>query len=392
MSKLPLEGIRVVEFTLRYQGPYATMLLAHMGAEVIRIESSTAPQPIARDTAGFQRNNASKKSLALNVKDPRGLEVARAVVKISDIFIENYATGVMERLGMGYEDLRKVKPDIIMLSSTGLGRSGPLKDAIATFQHIQGFAGQSHLAGYKDGWPGTVAGMWADPLASMLNVTAALAALHHRQETGEGQYIRVSMAENLMAAMPEAILDFAMNGRDDGPRENQDASLSPHGAYRSQGFDKWVAIAVTNEEEWNAFCRATGHPEWAKDERFADPLSRWYNHEELDKLVTQWTLERTDYETMYILQAAGVSAGPTLDAAGLVGDPHLNDRGFFVPVGEVDGKPYTHVAHPWRSSGVEQPSYAQIPPMGEDNSYVLEELLGMSAAEITRLVEDEVLT
>ena len=392
MSNLPLDGIRVVDFTLRYQGPYATMLLAHMGAEVIRIESSTAPQPIARDTAGFQRNNASKKSLSLNVKDPRGLEVARALVKLSDIFLENYATGVMERLGLGYEDLKKVNPDIIMLSSTGLGRSGPFKDTIATFQHIQGFSGQSHLAGYSGGWPGTVAGMWADPLAGLLSLSAVLAAYHHRQETGRGQYIQVSMAENLMAALPEPFLDFAMNGRDDGPQENQDASLSPHGAFRSQGIDKWVAIAVTNEEEWNAFCRATGHPEWAADERFADPLSRWHNHEELDRLVTQWTLERTDYEAMQILQAAGVPAGPTLDAAGLVGDPHLNDRGFFVPVGEVDGKPYIHPAHPWRSSGVLQPSYAQISPMGEDNDYVLKELLGMSEAEIARLVEDEVLT
>ncbi|MBF8267890.1 MAG: carnitine dehydratase, partial [Dehalococcoidia bacterium] len=116
MNRLPLEGIRVVDFTLRYQGPYATMMLAHMGAEVIRVESSTAPQPIARDTAGFQRNNASKRSLALNVKDPRGVKAARALVKISDLFIENYATGVVERLGLGYEELRKMKPDIIMLS------------------------------------------------------------------------------------------------------------------------------------------------------------------------------------------------------------------------------------------------------------------------------------
>ncbi|MBF8268100.1 MAG: carnitine dehydratase, partial [Dehalococcoidia bacterium] len=165
----------------------------------------------------------------------------------------------------------------------------------------------------------------------------------------------------------------------------------PHGVYRSQGFDKWVAIAVTNEEEWSAFCKATGHPQWTKDERFADPVSRWHHQEELDRLVTQWTLERTDYEAMHILQKAGVPAGPILDAAGMVSDPHLNQRGFFIPLGEVEGRPYVHPAHPWRSSGVPQPFFKQIPPMGEDNYYVMGELLGMSEAEITRLVADRVL-
>ena len=392
MSKLPLDGIRVVDFTLQYQGPYATMLLAHMGAEVIKVESESAPWQDNHDTAGFQRNNASKKSLSLNVKEPRGLEAARALVKISDVFLENYGTGVVDRLGLGYEDLKKVKPDIIMLSSQMLGRSGPFKDAIGLWTQVQNFSGQSSLAGYKGQQPGIVGGMWADALAGVQLFNAALAAVHHRRKTGVGQYIEVSMAENLMAAMPEPFLDFAMNGRDAGPQENHDGSLSPHGVYRSQGFDKWIAIAVTNEEEWDAFCKATGHPEWAADERFADPLSRWHHHEELDRLVTQWTLERTDYEAMQILQAAGVPAGPVLDAAGLVGDPHLNDRGFFVPLGEMEGLPYTHIAHPWRSSGVPEPHYKLLPPRGGDNDYVLGTLLGMSGAEIAVLGEAGVLS
>ncbi|MBF8267977.1 MAG: hypothetical protein HW388_1485 [Dehalococcoidia bacterium] len=391
MSRLPLEGIRVADFTLQYQGPYATMMLAHMGAEVIKIESETAPQQEGHDTAGFQRNNASKRSLALNVKDPRGLKAARDLVKISDVFIENYGMGVVERLGLGYEDLRKVKPDIIMVSSQMLGRTGPFKDAIGLWTQVQNFAAQSSLAGYKGRGPGIVGGMWADALAGMLLFFTVLTALRHRNKTGQGQYVEVSMAENLMAAMPEPFMDCAANGRNNGPQENREAALAPHGVYRSQGFDKWVAIAVTSEEEWSAFCKATGHPEWAKDERFADALSRWHHQEELDRLVTQWTLERTDYEAMHILQKAGVPAGPILDAAGMVSDPHLNQRGFFVPLGEMEGRPYTHVAHPWRSSGVPQPFYKLLPPRGGDNSYVLGKLLGMSEAEIARLEKDKVL-
>jgi len=392
MSTLPLEGIRVADFTQVAQGPYATMMLAQMGVEVIKVETLDRSQGDARQAAAFASLNSSKKSLTLNLKDPRGLEVALGLVKISDMVIENFATGVMERLGLGYDDLKQVKPDIIMLSSQLLGRSGPLKSAIGFWAEVQNFSGLSHFTGYKDGRPGLVGAIWADHLAGMLVVFAVLTALHHRQETGEGQYIQVSMADNLVASIPEMILDYSVNKRDDGPQENRDASMAPHGAYRSQGFDKWVSIAVTNEEEWSALCQVTGHPEWAKDERFADPVSRWSNQEDLDKLITKWTLQHTDYESMHILQGVGVPAGPTLDAEGMFNDPHLNDRGFYIPLGEKEGRPYVHVAHPWRSSDVPRPYYNPVPDLGEHNSYVLGELLGIPEAEIARLTEDGVLS
>ncbi|MBF8268134.1 MAG: hypothetical protein HW388_1642 [Dehalococcoidia bacterium] len=392
MGKLPLEGIRVADFTQVIQGPFATMMLAQMGAEVIKIETESRTQGESRNGAGFARLNTSKKSVTLNLKDPRGVEVAKSLVKTSDIVIENFATGVMERLGVGYEELRRVKPDIIMLSSQGLGRTGPLSDAIAYFAEVLNFAGMSHLAGHKDDTPGIMGGMWLDYYTGLLLVLAMLAALHRRQETGEGQYIQVCMAENAIASMPEAFLDYSVNGRDAGPQENRDVAMAPHGAYRSRGFDKWVAIAVTNEEEWSAFCKATGHTEWVKDDRFADPVSRWHHQEELDKLITQWTLQRTDYEAMHILQKAGVAAGPILDMAGLANDPHLNERGFLIPLGEREGKPYLHLTHPWRSSSVPQPFYKLPSEFGADNNYVLGELLGMSEAEIARLAKDNVLS
>ena len=392
MGRLPLEGIRIADFTQVVQGPYSTMMLAVMGAESIKIETASRHPGDTRAAGGFVRNNISKKSITLDLKDPRGVEIAKKLVKVSDLVVENFGTGVIERLGLGYEDLRKVKPDVIMLCSTGLGRRGPYKNAIGYYAEVANFAGLSYLTGYKDSRPGQVAGIWADHLTGMLIVFAVLAALRHHRKTGQGQYIEMCMAENVIAALPEKFLDYTVNGRDQTPQENRDPAMAPHGVYRCDGFDKWVAIAVGSEEEWTSFCRATGHPEWAKDTRFADSLSRWHNQDELDKLITEWTSERTDYDVMHTLQDAGVAAGPSLNAEGLVNDPHLIDRGRFIPLGEVEGNPYTQVAQPWHMSDAPTPNYSRAPDLGEHNTEVLRDLLGMSEEEIAHLTEEGVLS
>ena len=391
MNRLPLEGIRVADFTQVVQGPYSTMMLAVMGAEVIKIETASRHPGDTRIAAGFVRNNISKKSITLDLKDPRGVEVAKELVKVSDLVVENFGTGVIERLGLGYEDLKKVKPDVIMLCSTGLGRRGPYKNAIGYYAEVANFAGLSYLTGFKDGRPGQVAGIWADHLTGMLIAFAVLAALRHHRRTGQGQYIEMCMAENVIAALPERFLDYTVNGRHQAPEENRDLVMAPHGVYSCQGFDKWVAIAVGSEEEWASLCQATGHPEWAEDPRFADSLSRWHNQDELDKLITEWTSERTDYDVMHTLQEAGVAAGPSLNAEGLVNDPHLIDRGRFIPLGEVEGNPYTQVAQPWHMSGAPTPNYSRAPDLGEHNTEVLRDLLGMSEEEIAHLTDERVL-
>ena len=391
MSRLPLDGIRIADFTQVVQGPYATMQMAMMGAEVIKIETASRHPGETRTQGPFVRNNISKKSITLDLKDPRGVEVAKKLVKVSDLVVENFGTGVIERLGLGYEDLKKVKPDVIMLCSTGLGRRGPYRHAIGYYAEVANFSGLSYLTGYKDGRPGQVAGIWADHLTGMLIVFAVLAALRHHRRTGQGQYIEMCMAENVIAALPERYLDYTVNGRLQPPMENRDLAMAPHGVYKCDGFDKWVAIAVGSEEEWAAFCQATGHPEWVEDPRFADALSRWNNQDELDKLVTEWTLQRTNYEVMHTLQAAGVAAGPSLNAEGLVNDPHLIDRGRFVPMGIVEGNPYTHVAQPWHMSAAPEPNYSRAPDLGEHNMEVLRDMLGMSEEEIASLTQEGVL-
>ena len=391
MGKLPLEGIRIADFTQVVQGPYATMLMGQMGAEVIKVETESRTAMDQRMAGGFTNLNGSKKSITINLKDPRGADVAKRLVKVSHVAMENFGTGVMERFGLGYDELSKVNPDIIMLSSQALGRTGPLKDAIGYFAEASNFAGFSHLTGYREGRPGMVGAIWADHLTGMHMVFAILSAVRHQRRTGEGQYIQMSMAETVISAIPEAILDYSVNGRDQGRQENLDVAMAPHNVYRCQGFDKWVAIAVANEQEWLALCQTTGHPEWAEDPRFSDSLSRWHNQEELDKLITEWTLQRTDYEAMHTLQQAGIAAGPVLDGAGLSDDPHLNERGSFVPVGELEDKPFSQIAHPWRMSGSPTPYYAVAPALGEHNRHVLEDVLGMSREEIDQLTEENVL-
>ena len=391
MSRLPLEGVRVADFTQVVQGPYATMMMAMMGAEIIKMETASRYPGDSRDAGPFVRNNISKKSVSIDFKHPKGVELAKEIVKVSDLVTENFGTGVIERLGLGYEDLRKVKPDVIMLCSTGLGRRGPYMNAIGYYAEVANFAGLSYLSGYTEGKPGQVAGIWADHLTGMLIVFAALAALRHHRKTGQGQYIEMCMAENVIAALPERFLDYTVNGRLQPPMENRDHWMVPHGVYRCDGFDKWVAIAVRNDEEWASFCQATGHPEWVDDPRFADTLSRWHNQDELDKLVTEWTSGRTNYEVMHTLQEAGVAAGPSLNAEGLVNDPHLIERGRFVPLGEVEGNPYTHLAQPWRMSGAPNPNYSRAPRLGEHNTEVLRDILGMSEGEIAQLTEEGVL-
>ena len=391
MSKLPLEGIRIADFTQVVQGPYATMLMGQMGAEVIKVETESRTAMDQRMAGAFTNLNGSKKSITINLKDPRGADVAKRLVKASDVAMENFATGVMDRFGLGYEELRKVKPDIIMLSSQALGNTGPMKDAIGYFAEASNFAGFSHLTGYKNERPGMVGAIWADHLTGMHMVFAILTAVRHHRRTGEGQYIQMSMAETIISAIPEAILDYSVNGRDRGREENVDVAMVPHNVYRCEGFDKWVAIAVATEEEWLALCNATGHPEWAEDSRFSDSLSRWHNQGELDELITEWTLQRTDYEAMETLQKAGVASGPVLDGGGLSDDPHLNARGGFVPVGILEEKPFSQIAHPWRLSKSPTPFYAVAPPLGEDTRHVLEDILGMSSDEIETLTAEQVL-
>ncbi|MCI0437957.1 MAG: CoA transferase [Chloroflexi bacterium] len=389
MSALPLEGIRVLDLSWIIAGPTAARHLALMGAEVIKVGSARRPDPSTRGAA-FQVYNTSKMYAALNISKPEGLEMARRLVSLSDIVIENFAAGVVERLGMGYDALKDIKPDIIMISSSGTGHSGPDKDYVAYGSLLQHYTGWNTVSGYPDSEP-IKGGLWADPWVGMELALATVAALNHRAMTGQGQYVDFSMAEALSASIPEAILYYQMNGSLKQPQGNRDDWYAPHAAYRCKGDDCWVAIAVTNGDEWRALCRAIGRPDLAADAKLADAGGRRERQEEIDAAITDWTLRHEDYEATRLLQRAGVPSAPSLDISRVFADPQLREGGYFAPVQTSDGALRDLPSLPWRFEGEEPPRMVGAPVIGQHNDYVYRELLGLSEADISQLVEQQII-
>ncbi|MDD5093803.1 MAG: CoA transferase [Dehalococcoidia bacterium] len=404
-QSVPLKGIRVADFTRVQAGPQATLWLAVMGAEVIRIESKQRPDNLrvpytalgtnAADAdlnrgAYFTSLNYNKKSCTLNLARREGIEIAKKIVSISDIVVENFSPGVMERFGLDYPSLKTLKPDIVMASISGMGQSGPDKDYIAYAPSIHAYSGLSSLTGYLGESCGIMSLAWSDALSAQFAAFAILSALHHRSRTGEGQHIDVSLAEATISALPEAMMDVVMNRRSQKPRGNRDDIMAPHGCYRCRGEDRWVAIAVSSEEEWTAFCSAIGNPSWSSQERFSDMFSRWQNQDELDRLTEAWTMSYTPYEVMEILQGAGVAAAPCLGTDELPEGPHLKERDLFLDMDHpVLGKGI-QCRIPWRPGPLPGGSYQRSPLIGEHNDYVFRELLGMSEDELKSLVEQKV--
>ena len=405
MSRLPLEGVRVIDFTQIQAGPQSTLWLAVMGAEVIKIESRQRPDLLrlyaqARDgksDVGLNRSpyfsslNLSKKDCTLNLTQPRAISLFKEIVRRSDVVVENFSSGVMDRLGLDYPSLKQVKEDIIMLSLSGPGRTGPEKSYLAYAAVIHAFTGLCSLSGYPGGPPGQMGVMWSDVLAGQTAAFAALAALHHRARTGQGQYIDVSMSEATLAAMPEAIMAFTMNRRVRGCEGNRDESMAPHGCYPCQGEDKWVAIAVEDDAQWRSLCRIMGNPAWTREPRFADALGRWEHQEDLDRLMGVWTSNHTPYRIMEMLQEAGIAAGPSYSVTDLLHDPHLKERGFFCEVNHPEMGKAPLVRTPWNVNGEAAGRYEPSPLIGEHNDYVFRTLLGMSQEEIDRLVEEKII-
>lgn len=405
MSRLPLEGTRVVDFTQIQAGPQATLWLAVMGAEVIKIESRQRPDLLRRyaqtrdgradigsnQSSPFAALNLSKKGCTLNLTQTRAIELVKDIVKISDVVVENFSSGVMERLGLDYPSLNKVKPDIIMLSISGLGRTGPEKSYLAYAAIIHAFSGLSSLSGYPGGDPNLMGVMWSDVLAAQTGAFAALAALHHRARTGQGQYVDLAMSEATLSVIPEAIMDYTMNQRVRGCEGNRDDIMAPHGCYPCRGEDEWVAIAVGNDEEWLAFCQVIGNPPWTKEEMFHSQLSRWQNQEELDRLVAEWTRNHTHYQVMEMLQGVGIAAGPSCSVTDLFHDPHLRERGFFVEINHPEMGKAPLIRTPWNIDGKAAGKYEPAPLIGEHNDYIFGTLLGMSQEEIDRLAEEKVI-
>jgi len=403
---LPLKGVRVADFSRVQAGPQTTLWLAVMGAEVIKIESRQRQDMLRYSysvigtgkseedldrSSFFTALNYSKKSCTLNLTQPEGLDIARQIIRISDVVVENYSPGVMERFDLDYPSLRKVKPDIVMASISGMGQTGPDKEYLGYAPTIHAHSGLSSYTCYYGSSSSLLGTFWCDALSAQYTAFAIQVALHHSFRTGEGQHVDISMTEATVSAIPEYIMDYTINHRVRQPKGNRDDIMAPHGCYRCRGKDRWVVIAISTEEEWVAFCKAVGNPDWSKEARFSDMYSRWQNQEQLDALIEEWTVNHTPYEVMEILQSAEVAAAPSLSLDELLDDPHLRQRGLFLEIGHPVMGTGIQSRLPWRPGSCFDGSYQSPPLLGEHNNYVFHQLLGMSEDEISSLVQRHVI-
>ncbi len=335
--------------------------------------------------------NRSKLGVTLNLNDPRARDLLRRLVRLADVLTENFSPRIMKRWDLDYPHLRQVRPDLIMLSQPGFGASGPLRDFVAYGANITSFSGMASLWAHA-GAPGEV---WCqlsypDFVAAAHAAVALTAALHYRQRTGEGQHIELAMVDVAAATLGVAYLDYAVNGRAWQPRGNR----SPHWAqnlYRCRGEDRWCAIALTADEEWERFCAVLGQPTWAKDQRFATNAGRLEHQDELDRQIGDWTAGYTPHQVMWLLQRADVPAAAVQTGEDLFYDPHLRSREFITQVEHGEVGLVTHAGVVVREEGRPREVGRRAPLLGEHNEYVFGDLLGLSTRTIQELVEAEVL-
>lgn len=401
---LPLEGVRVLAFTWAWAGPYGAMQLAHLGAEVIHVESKTRPDgarlvPIhptgvtpSLNTVGyFNQWNQGTKSIALDLSKPEALAIVKQLAATCDVVLQNFATGVMERLGLGYEELKKAKPDIIMASISGYGQTGPHRLYMGYGPAMGPLTGLASLTGYVDGPPQEVGMAYGDPNGGINAAIGICAALVARKRTGQGQHIDVSLWESMAALMPEGWMDYAMNGTQPARMGNRDPLMSPHNCFRCAGEDQWVSIACGTEAEWQALCQVMGQEHLTTDDRFHTAKARKAHEDELERMVTAWTSTQNKWEVTHALQAVGVAAYPTLSSKDLLDDPQHNARDFFVRLPHPEVGVRTHAGMPWRWAHTPNGVRAPAPLLGQDTEWVLRDLLGYADADIVRLRSERVL-
>jgi crotonobetainyl-CoA:carnitine CoA-transferase CaiB-like acyl-CoA transferase len=347
MAGLPLAGIHVIDLSHSWAGPHCGRILADFGAEVIKVEyagllcllrGGRKEEKAYNRHAGWHQVNRNKHAVTLDLHDEQDREVLRELVQRADVVIENSRPGVLDRLGFGYADLRGLKENIILLSMTAFGHTGPYASYVGYGAVMEAVGGIQGLTAYeKGGKPCRIKEL--DVINGKAGACAVLTALFYRQKTGEGQHIDLSQLEaGTHGLIGEHLLEFAMNGRQTLPTGNRHRQYAPQGCYRCKGDDKWVTLTVRSEQEWRTFCQALGRDEWLQDQRFVANDLRLAHHDPLDRLIEEWTMRHTHQEAMAILQRHGIAAGAVLDVSELAGDPHLRERGYFLKAEDEPAK------------------------------------------------------
>lgn len=403
-ARLPLSGVRILDLTMVWAGPAGTRLLADLGAEVIKVESARSwdmlrslhflsgpPEQWWDKAAYFNHNNRNKYACTLDLQTERGRELALRLVAMSDLVFENYRADVIGKLRMDYADLRAANPKIILVSMPSHGKTGPESHHVAYGTNVEQLSGLASLSGYSGQGPHKSPIAYGDPNAGAIAAAAALAALLHRERTGEGQHVEVAQWEAMMGNIGEFILGYQFAVRDGGYVDPQPESIGNRhiscvqGVYECASPDEWVAISVGSDAEFAAFCGVIGQPDLARDPRFADVVSRRRNNDVFDAIAAVWAQQRSQSEAAHAMQAAGVPAAPVLNIPHLMQDENLRARGFWESVTHPVAGTWDIEGPVWRMS--ETPAHVRLPaPMfGEHNDWVLRGLLGLSEAEVAEL-------
>ncbi len=389
-TKPVLNGLRVLDFTWVLAGPYATRILADYGAEVIKVQSAETAKGAEANLSGyFAAWNRNKRSITLDMSLPEAREKALELAAMSDVVIENFSPRVMSNWGLDYETFKRAKPDLIVLTMSAMGRTGPWKDYVGFGPTIHALSGLTYLTSFKEESPLGLGYSYADMVAGLYAAFAVLAALESRDRTGQGDYIEVSEYEALCTLLGPTFLDVSSHNKKMLPQGNQAESFlaAPYGCYPCRGTDRWCVMAVFSDQEWEALCLAMGHPAWTKKEEFSTLSRRKEHKEKLNGYLARWTGEQTAEEVVRSLQEAGVPAGVVHNAEDLANDPQLRSRGFFA-----------HLEHPTLGDAMTDTSpmkfseraitpWKAAPLLGQDNQYVYRELLGLSEAEFASYIE-----
>ncbi len=408
MQALPLRGVRVVDFTWFGAGPYTTRVLADHGAEVIRIESSKRVDrlrilPPFRDkkrndsvnrSGYFADRNSNKLSVTINLKHPDAAALILRLIAQADMVTSNFTVGTLEGLGLGYEQARAVKEDIIFLEMGMQGSYGPDSKLVGYGQTVSALTGLYHMSGLPGRMPVGTGTNYPDHVpAPAHSAFALLVALRHRRRTGQGQYIDLSQAETMVSLLGPAILDYTVNGRVQMPQGNRSESAVPNGVYPCRGDDRWIAVSVTSDVQWKALLAELDLPDVAADPRFVTVDERRRHHDELDEIISARTRDRDAFELMDRLQQQKIAAGVVENYRDLIEvDPQLRHRGQFVVLDHPEMGPSIYDRPPFVLTGVsEPPMRTPAPLLGQHTRQVCTDLLGLDDAEIDRLVDEGVL-
>jgi len=411
VEKRPFEGLKVLDFTWGGVGPFQANFLAYYGAMVVRIESASRPDVTRqhgnvnpREAKKMKENKTyleygpafavthpvKKYGISLNLNRPEAVEIFKKLAVWADVLVESFTTGTLEKRGLGYDVLKELNPRLIMHRSCGYGHTGSMASQPGYGQTVTSLTGFYTITGWSDRKSVPISSFYTDHLSPLFGGLALITAIDYQQRTGKGQCIDQSQIESGINYISPLVLDYTVNKRTLPLTGNRCAYASPHGAYRCKGDDRWVAITVLTDQEWEGFCRVVGNPVWTQDEKFATLDGRVKNSDELDEYVNKWTEKYTPEQVMEMMQKEGVAAGVVATAQDSEADPQLKAYDFFREIEH----PYLgkqKFFHPPGFTLSEATAELHRPVfLGEHTEYICKDILGISDDDFSRMQKDGV--